>query len=72
MKRFISLSGGVESTTMCVLYGKGATTTSNIRLHSLALSFRKDLASWVALASIIVWSKQEAAALIKCKALAKK
>lgn len=25
MKRFISFSGGVESTTMCVLYGKGAT-----------------------------------------------
>lgn len=25
MKRFISLSGGVESTTMCLLYGKGAT-----------------------------------------------
>ena len=24
MKRFISLSGGVESTTMCLLYGKGA------------------------------------------------
>ncbi|MEO7171317.1 phosphoadenosine phosphosulfate reductase family protein [Flavobacterium sp.] len=24
MKRFISFSGGVESTTMCVLYGKGA------------------------------------------------
>lgn len=24
MKRFISLSGGVESTTMCILYGKGA------------------------------------------------
>lgn len=25
MKRFISLSAGVESTTMCILYGKGAT-----------------------------------------------
>ena len=25
MKRFISFSGGVESTTMCILYGKGAT-----------------------------------------------
>lgn len=25
MKRFISLSGGVESTTCCILYGKGAT-----------------------------------------------
>lgn len=25
MKTFISLSGGVESTTMCILYGKGAT-----------------------------------------------
>jgi len=25
MKRFISFSGGVESTTMCLLYGKGAT-----------------------------------------------
>ena len=25
MKKFISFSGGVESTTMCVLYGKGAT-----------------------------------------------
>lgn len=25
MKKFISLSGGVESTTMCILYGKGAT-----------------------------------------------
>lgn len=25
MKRFISFSGGVESTAMCVLYGKGAT-----------------------------------------------
>lgn len=25
MKTFISLSGGVESTTMCLLYGKGAT-----------------------------------------------
>jgi 3'-phosphoadenosine 5'-phosphosulfate sulfotransferase (PAPS reductase)/FAD synthetase len=25
IKRFISFSGGVESTTMCVLYGKGAT-----------------------------------------------
>jgi hypothetical protein len=25
MKRFIAFSGGVESTTMCVLYGKGAT-----------------------------------------------
>ena len=25
MKRFISFSGGVESTTMCVLYGRGAT-----------------------------------------------
>lgn len=25
MARFISLSGGVESTTMCLLYGKGAT-----------------------------------------------
>lgn len=25
MKRFISFSGGVESTTMCVLYGKGST-----------------------------------------------
>jgi len=25
MKRFISFSGGVESTTMCFLYGKGAT-----------------------------------------------
>lgn len=25
LKRFISFSGGVESTTMCVLYGKGAT-----------------------------------------------
>jgi 3'-phosphoadenosine 5'-phosphosulfate sulfotransferase (PAPS reductase)/FAD synthetase len=24
MKRFISFSGGVESTTMCILYGKGA------------------------------------------------
>lgn len=24
-KRFISFSGGVESTTMCILYGKGAT-----------------------------------------------
>ena len=24
MKKFISLSGGVESTTMCLLYGKGA------------------------------------------------
>lgn len=25
LKRFISFSGGVESTTMCILYGKGAT-----------------------------------------------
>ena len=25
MKKFISFSGGVESTTMCLLYGKGAT-----------------------------------------------
>ena len=25
MKKFISFSGGVESTTMCILYGKGAT-----------------------------------------------
>jgi 3'-phosphoadenosine 5'-phosphosulfate sulfotransferase (PAPS reductase)/FAD synthetase len=25
MKQFISFSGGVESTTMCILYGKGAT-----------------------------------------------
>ena len=25
MKRFISFSGGVESTTMCLIYGKGAT-----------------------------------------------
>jgi 3'-phosphoadenosine 5'-phosphosulfate sulfotransferase (PAPS reductase)/FAD synthetase len=25
MKRFISFSGGVESTTMCILYGQGAT-----------------------------------------------
>lgn len=25
MKTFISLSGGVESTTMCLLYGKNAT-----------------------------------------------
>jgi hypothetical protein len=25
MKKFISLSAGVESTTMCLLYGKGAT-----------------------------------------------
>lgn len=25
MKKFISLSGGVESTTMCLLYGRGAT-----------------------------------------------
>lgn len=25
MKKFISFSGGVESTTMCVLYGRGAT-----------------------------------------------
>jgi 3'-phosphoadenosine 5'-phosphosulfate sulfotransferase (PAPS reductase)/FAD synthetase len=25
VKRFISFSGGVESTTMCILYGKGAT-----------------------------------------------
>ena len=25
MRRFISFSGGVESTTMCLLYGKGAT-----------------------------------------------
>lgn len=25
MKRFISFSGGVESTTMCILYGKGST-----------------------------------------------
>ena len=25
MNRYISFSGGVESTTMCVLYGKGAT-----------------------------------------------
>jgi len=25
MKRFISFSGGIESTTMCILYGKGAT-----------------------------------------------
>jgi 3'-phosphoadenosine 5'-phosphosulfate sulfotransferase (PAPS reductase)/FAD synthetase len=25
MKRFIAFSGGVESTTMCLLYGKGAT-----------------------------------------------
>lgn len=25
MKRFISFSGGVESTTMCILYGKGVT-----------------------------------------------
>lgn len=25
MKRYISFSGGVESTTMCILYGKGAT-----------------------------------------------
>jgi len=25
MNRFISFSGGVESTTMCILYGKGAT-----------------------------------------------
>ena len=25
MKKYISFSGGVESTTMCVLYGKGAT-----------------------------------------------
>lgn len=25
MKRYISFSGGVESTTMCLLYGKGAT-----------------------------------------------
>ena len=25
MKRFIRFSGGVESTTMCLLYGKGAT-----------------------------------------------
>jgi 3'-phosphoadenosine 5'-phosphosulfate sulfotransferase (PAPS reductase)/FAD synthetase len=24
MKKFISFSGGVESTTMCILYGKGA------------------------------------------------
>lgn len=24
MKKFISFSGGVESTTMCLLYGKGA------------------------------------------------
>lgn len=26
LKKFISFSGGVESTTMCVLYGKGATS----------------------------------------------
>lgn len=25
MKKFISFSGGVESTTMCILYGKDAT-----------------------------------------------
>ena len=25
LKRYISFSGGVESTTMCILYGKGAT-----------------------------------------------
>lgn len=25
IKRFIAFSGGVESTTMCILYGKGAT-----------------------------------------------
>jgi 3'-phosphoadenosine 5'-phosphosulfate sulfotransferase (PAPS reductase)/FAD synthetase len=25
MKKYISFSGGVESTTMCLLYGKGAT-----------------------------------------------
>jgi len=25
MKRFIAFSGGVESTAMCLLYGKGAT-----------------------------------------------
>jgi len=25
IKKFISFSGGVESTTMCLLYGKGAT-----------------------------------------------
>jgi len=30
MKRFISFSGGVESTTMCLLYGKGRYTKEEI------------------------------------------
>ncbi len=27
MNKYISFSGGVESTTMCILYGKGAKET---------------------------------------------